>query len=1013
MTSKLQRKRGQKKKKEKTFAEKFWREFEKLSMLIIESFYDDIPEKTVILTEKSKDGGYDGIILFPISSYNRSEIYKILVEAKLRNPSSKDLPLSDFAKTAIVSVNAVADRLYISTNLHFSPATKQKLKTFSNRTGIDIHLIDIKVIADWLTDHVHLTGKIDKILIDNICSLNSLVTIEKTETVFNSIQPENNNNIPPLIGRDRINNLNNALQKLIYAREDIIISGQFGCGKSIFIQNLIEGLRHTGIQLLSIDFSTNTTIRQIFIHLLSNIWNVRSEDIYALTKKGLETLFKPITDAPLDINTQFTIISMIHWDEKKFIENIDVLGYILIEYLEYILGPMLKRVRYTIILYNLAETSPIVFSFMLKFATKMKNCQISFIYELRDVIESDNITLLKDKFKDVYHIILKPWEQLDAMAFLALKFPHLDMKIINDIAETYGGNPFFLSREADLLSNNPLYDLMKKGAFNPAVLSNPKYVSSYFVNQFCSYLDNSSPEVRDIFVFFVLFEGQISVKILWLYFGQKKSEQLLNELGRVDFFLITEVDVKFKHAIFLECARNACDITHINYITPGKWIIENISSFFKDEFLQQKKIFEIAIVINDYTLIRKLWKRIVTHYILTADYENACKSVDYIFHDLFTTGNTGDFTPLDKIALLVMMLKTRISMNHWKDEDVNYIQKLLDAEISLYIEYMDLSDSNFIRLLKEKIYIEAKIMLANGKYKQIIELIEEYEKTLLFDTEKDRKMGLVLVMKTLGIKHCHGMSKAFSYLKSIRKEYTEAPEIQLSFFSYLASRYTVTNPKNALKCFMMSKKYATACTLEDRLHCDNNIAMMYLYLNQTGLSTTLAAKIKLDAFCYSIPVEEGRAANTLGGLAWIQGNVTEAENYFYEAYQIFDRIKHMTHIWPILINLASLYLELKNNVYSLHYAQSAVGVLLEYHASVIEKFSGTGTLKSKYYTGTLILINILYQLNPNLAEIDNLLNQINSECLIKDFNNYVKKGGLSELLDNSVYLLNGRLFLKV
>lgn len=1013
MTSKPSKKKSLRKRREKTFAENYWREFEKLSMLIIKSFYDRIPEKTVILTEKNNDGGYDGIILFPISSQNQNEIYKILMEAKLRNPSTKDLPLSDFAKTAIVSVNAVADRLYISTNLHFSLATRQKLKTFSSRTGIDIKLIDINAISNWLTDHEHLTEEIDQILIDRICSIHPLVNIEKTKTKFDLTLSENIHNPPPLIGKNRIDDLNIALQRLLYAGEDIIISGPFGCGKSVFIQNLIRCLSHKGIQLIPIDFSTDTSIRQIFIRLLSNIWNVRSEDIYALTKKGVEALSKPITDAPLDINTQFAIISMIHWDETKFIENTDVLAYILIEYLEYILSPMLKRVRYTVIFYNIAEADSAVFSFILKFAAKMKHQQMSFIYEFRDVIKSDNIALLKVKFKDICHIIVKPWERLDAMEYLALRFPHLKTETISDMAEMYGGNPFFLSKEADLLSNYPLHDLLKKGAFNPAVLSNPKYISSYFINQLSSYLVNSPSEVRDTLGFLLFFEGQVSLEYLWLYLGQKKAEQLLEELDRMEIFMITETVLKFKHAILGKCLKNACDSMHIKFVAAGKWIIENISSFYKDDFLQRKKVFEIAIEINDYTLVKKLWQNIVSYYVLTANYESACRSVDYIFNFLYKTGYASEFTEIEKIALLVMILKIRISMNRWNEGDVNYIQELLDAEIALYTQSMDSGNLIFIRLMKEKIYVQAKIMLANGEYTQIVESIERYEKTLLLDTEKDRQMGLVLVMKALGIKHCYGIKKAFSYLNSVRKAYREVPEIQLSFFSYLASRYAVTNPGNALKCFMMSKKYADSCSLEDRLHCDNNIAMMYLYLNQRDSSTALAAKIKLDAFCYNIPVEEGRSANTLGGLAWIQGNAVEAENYFQEAYQIFDRIKHMTHIWPVLINLASLYLEMKNYTNSLYYARIAAGILLKHHATVIEKFSGSGTLKSKYYTGTLILLNVLYRLNPNLVEIENLLNQIHSECLKADFVNYIIRDSLSEFLDNSVYLINGKIFLKV
>lgn len=98
------------------FAQDYWKDFEELSIDLIKLLFKDYHfDKHIEKTQNSKDGGYDGVVLI---SDNEHNVYKAISESKLRKLSRKDLPLSDFAKTLIISVNLCADKVYIFTNLH-------------------------------------------------------------------------------------------------------------------------------------------------------------------------------------------------------------------------------------------------------------------------------------------------------------------------------------------------------------------------------------------------------------------------------------------------------------------------------------------------------------------------------------------------------------------------------------------------------------------------------------------------------------------------------------------------------------------------------------------------------------------------------------------------------------------------------------------------------------------------------------------------------------------------------
>lgn len=158
----------------KDFADEFWEEFERLTIEIVQKYYDAYDDKIVHATPSRKDGGYDGIIIINSMSAGFLEKYKILIEAKLRENSNKDIPLASFSKVFIIAVNILADKVFVSTNLHYSQKTQKQVKAFSERTGLHIELIDIFTIQKMLENNPEMASKFHHGFIHELCIAVSL-----------------------------------------------------------------------------------------------------------------------------------------------------------------------------------------------------------------------------------------------------------------------------------------------------------------------------------------------------------------------------------------------------------------------------------------------------------------------------------------------------------------------------------------------------------------------------------------------------------------------------------------------------------------------------------------------------------------------------------------------------------------------------------------------------------------------------------------------------------------------
>ena len=342
------------------FAQDYWKDFEELSIDLLKLLFKEYHfNKHIEKTQNSKDGGYDGIVII---SDNEHNVYKAISESKLRKLSRKDLPLSDFAKTLIISVNLCADKVYIFTNLHFSNETENRIKKFSRGTNIDVKLLGIVEI-------VKLIPKLaDDILknypTDFIEVLQNSVADHPKKLSLNSEPKINFKKEFELLGTEREQQFAETIKNIDNKTGIYIICGRQGSGKSFFINNLILKLNPTEYEY--IDIAKISDVNTFFIYLLSIIWHVDILTISQFSPEDISNITEYINDNE-EREKLKNILSKILVNNCLIDMDVELVQFFLLQYLVKIYTPMLKQKNVILIFQNLEYASSQIRNFLLKF----------------------------------------------------------------------------------------------------------------------------------------------------------------------------------------------------------------------------------------------------------------------------------------------------------------------------------------------------------------------------------------------------------------------------------------------------------------------------------------------------------------------------------------------------------------------------------------------------------------------------------------------------------------------
>jgi len=1004
----------------KSFAQKHWRDFEELSLQIIHSRYQEQPGEVFELTSGQNDGGYDGIICFSSQKYNAAELYKVLLEAKLRSVENQDLPLSDFSKTIIVAINTIADKVYISTNTYFSEETNHRLQTFSRRTGLDIRTLDIEDISNWLNKHPDEAQRFkDQALIKKLIA--APCRLKQSYKTLSITQEKVRDQTETLIGRER-NALCQCLAQRLTAQNGLLcIQGSIGSGKSVFIDNLASKLQQSYPNTALLDLTRFSDARGVFIKLLAFAWGESTSSIYGMSNKDLEEVTQYLGNDQFPSRSRSALLHMIHQSQEEFDENQTLHSELLLDYLKQIVPPVLRRVRSLVIVRNVKAATVNALDFLDSFVRILSGQRISFLIELEE--QQKNCEYFSQRLKQapeyVETVSLPPWDSIAARQFLAVKAPELSEREQSHLIRYFGLLPLSLSVGTEIFCQSEFGKTVQQISAVIPKHATPGFQYSlghidYLVEQFAA---AGGTGVQCGLVLLGLFDGVAEAEFIEQTAISLNCTLPLAAFHMCPFIKYTAGQFQVRHGTYMESIRKFSFVTKTFLFQILSEIEPTLERHFQDTEYIDRKRFEILCLSRDFERLRDLWIRLVRSHRQRGERQLEYEALKKVYEWWMENPIANRLTPYEQYFLLRHLTETAYALFGAYEEELDHYFDQLDVLINLTDASQWPDGERMERRLKAEILnTKCQVALGRAEYRQMLSYAEEGIALIQMDETPESRnwLGALWADKALALKHLENISVCIRFLESGKELLDGIRPFCYCYYIHLSSLYSVKEPRKALEYFELIQSKYTNSLAED-LHIEHNIATMHFVLGEYACALEISGQVWLKAYENHVPIEEGRSDHLLGCIAWVNGETEQAYERFKAACSLFQRHVHNTHLWPPLINLALLCMETDRTDEALKYAGDAAEFLLEYHLDSINHIdvSASAAPLPKLFVGILLLLDCIERLNKKSPAIEKLLRSVTNKEIHEAYRQYVVPHTLDNLLKGSGYICGGKRMLKV
>lgn len=944
-----------------SFAREYWEEFEKLSLDILKTYISENSEVNYYIkrTPNRKDGGYDGIIVIT-TNHDPNEIYKLLSESKLRECSKKDLPMSDFSKALVIAVNLSAQKLYIFTNLHYSQETQKRIAKFSRFSSIQVELIDIFEISKKIKElYPELLKSYSSVFLNQLMDSVTQHSEAKKVVADRSIIP---NILPDLTGQARNKMFDDCYKAIADKTGVLIISGIQGCGKSLFINHLINKLYiEHACPCNKINLEELPTIREFLVKILSVIWNIDVLEIMKFSLQDIEEITDYLSEEELSSHAKALLFDILSVKNTQSDGNNNLKQYYFFEYLYRIYKPLLKRKRHILYFHNLDYSTSASLNILMKFLKKFRDENILFILEIRDdnPLCHDFSIQCQKELTVIDFIELKEFNNIERSTYINGKYSNFFSKAeLNTLKQISPRTPLLIDAivkwfASDSETKYSLHDLNLTRLYN-----NQKFlqrISFDYVNRIVS---NCDKRIQSISAVIGLMDGTLSDSDL-LNFCQD-ADVMKYELVNTRLFDWDNDCIKVHHMSYLWALKEMHFLSYQGKKQVYEILFENLSRFsISEEYCILKK-FQMAIYLEDKDFIIVNWRQIISNFLQQEDYsiaqsllENAYNLVEY------------ELQIREKFEMLLTIVQCIIKENNYLDERLcEYLDELEAISSKEQIE---------AEMIQNYAFWKANYYLVSGKYYELVKCTDKFRNTV----------PRLRYIRALGIKHLFGIDKCLCSLSRGRAHFPSDITLSYSYYDHLLSkRIKMADYTAAENCIHILKEYVEYLSLEERIHLTFNELTVLFYLKKLDNTDQL---IKLCGIAYqnNLYVEESRIYNLLGQFFWLNKDSEQAISFFKKGEHLQEQTNHQSYRWISKTNLALINFEYKKTNTALAYAKE---VVQGYHKAKPHKFktildghviNSNQLLLDKEIVSILLMLRIIYV--KDKKEYEKILQLINSE----------------------------------
>lgn len=916
-----------------TFAQKYWKDFELLSLEYIHDQYKDVSAQC-IHTSFINDGGFDGSLTSTLTKEEAPFVHEILslTEAKLRTDTN--ITIHDFAASIIAAYNFSAQILYVVSNVNFTEGTRKITSIFSNKVNLKIVLIDGIYLLDWINsknvhpnNNIFISELIKSIKINNkntfqdesandcknTSEFASAIFIDAPYLQNEELYGKHAQNIKTKIVRilERIDNLNRI----------VLLSGAVGTGKSTVISNVGYEMQQKNFifNILDCDTEDALSVRSIFLWVLKSLWGIDPFKIYTNDNIAeFVDLVCLVANTPIEKNIKDTIREIFTLENSSYIFKSDLHTTYLLRYLNIILEKKHRNNRTILAIKNLHHLEQFTFDFMISLIQCLIQNNVGLIIELapkeakedaRNDWETGRNALCY--FKKNGHLFeLYDFEKEDALYYLSKNLPGLTDNYYNYILTHIGMKPVFLHYAVNWLILNEvvLYNSQK----DYCTVAKPEEFfegitpdqNQRIIEDIIRYYQSNTPKFQDIiieiFEMIVLLDGSISYSIIEKIYQPMPIKGIIQTLLDTGLFMQTSIGISTNHELVF-AALNNTSLSFYQLCAASK-LYDAIRVIKDDEFVRCKSA--------DLLVIMKQWRKFINLSIqisedafIIGEYNKCIKYLSLcrkIYHKLENK---------EGIYLLKIMYKELLAYEKMgRGGSAKKLFQDFQKQIQLEMNFTKKEPEKNILAL-EKLYL-ARQAGPENQYNFSLNMLT-YAKQYYNEISEELYVSICFVFALIEKKYI-SLDSAVDFLKKEKCLLPHSIELDIHYQSHEAAKYLNYNPAKAISFYENIVNYSGTSKKYNKSigHAYVDILNCYILLENWEDFQKQFQKVLEYLQTNVLYSEEGRLYNLDGLYYWLNGDLLTAKESFQNSLFYFGLVHNQMNGIITRINYIGLLISL-------------------------------------------------------------------------------------------------------
>lgn len=1013
-----------------TFAQKFWKDFELLSLEYIHDQYKDVSAQC-IHTSFINDGGFDGSITTNLTKEKAPFVHEILslIEAKLRTDTN--VTIHDFAASIIAAYNFSAHVLYIVSNVNFTEGTRNITSTFSNKVNLKIVLIDGTYLLDWIKEKkAHLNNnlfisELIKSIKEN--SKNTFLNEPTNEYIDHSEYASNIFIEDPYLQREelygsRVQNIKKKIVQILGKTDNldriVLLTGAVGTGKSTVISNVGYEMQQKDFifSILDCDTEDALSVRSIFLWVLKSLWGIDPFKIYASDNiTEFVDLVCLVADTQVESNIKDTIREIFMLENNFYIFKSDLYTTYLLKYLNIILEKKRGKNRTILALKNLHHLEQSVLDFVISLIQCLMQNNVGLIIELaplevkasarNDWEMGRNAICYFKKSGHLYE--LYDFEREDALYYLSETLPGLTDNYYNYILTYIGLKPVFLHYAVNWLILNEVvlcnsqknyYTVAKPDEFFEGITPDQNLrIIEDIIRYYQSNASRYQDVIIELFEMILLLDGSISYSIIKKIYQTLPIKEIIQTLLNTGLFMQTSIGINVNHELVLAALSNMSRSFYQLCVAPK--LYEAIKVVKDNEFVRCKSA-DLLIIMEQWDKFIDLSIQISEDAFIVGEYKKCIKYLSLCRKYYHKSENK------NSICLSKIMYKELLSYEKMgRSGSAKKIFQDFQKQIQLERKLTKKEPKRYILAL-EKLYLSRQAD-PQSQYNISLDMLE-YAKQNYNEIPEELYVSICFVF-TLVEKKYVSLDSAVDFLKKEKRLLPDSIELDIHYQSHEAAKYLNSNPTKAISFYENIVNYSGASKKFNKSigHAYVDIMNCYILLeNWEGFEKqyqNVLEYLQTNAL-YS---EEGRLYNLDGLYYWLNDNLLTAKESFQNSLFYFGLVHNQMNGIIARINYIGLLVSLtKLDEATLEFDIASSHIIKIYGVL----YSQIGTTKAYHrhreYVALLALIKYGHDLKQT-EQTQKLMGQISIQALPKHVEELLNGTYPDEVFSNTCIIHKG------